>query len=134
MSVQAEVDHAFWHSPAPRHRLRQIIAARRIGQGSGCRPCCVGAMGGMTLDRCTAVLTADTVGGMRSGFGGSIRLAVLRLAAAAASQPAILTGGVNAVGICGVRCRACFLRQRRRGQHGEAQRQSHEQAQNSFLH
>lgn len=36
---------------------------------------------GMTVDRC-AVLTADTVGGMRSGFGGSIRFAVLRFAAA----------------------------------------------------
>ena len=72
-----------------------------------------------------------------------IRFAVLRLAAVrvvrrtvilAASQPGILTGGVSAVGICGVRCRACFLRQRRRWQHGEAERQSHEQAQNSFFH
>ena len=61
LPVQAEVDLAFWHSPAPRHRPRQIIAARRIRQGIGCRPCCAVVMG-MTVDRCTAVLAADTVG------------------------------------------------------------------------
>ena len=30
LPVQAEVDLARWHSPAPRHRLRQIIVASRI--------------------------------------------------------------------------------------------------------
>ena len=45
LPVQAEVDLAFWHSPAPRHRPRQIIAARRIRQGIGCRPCCAVVMG-----------------------------------------------------------------------------------------
>ena len=44
LPVQAEVDLAFWHSPAPRHRPRQIIAARRIRQGIGCRPCCAVVM------------------------------------------------------------------------------------------
>ena len=39
----------------------------------------------------------------------------------------VLTGGVD------VR-RACLLRQCRRGQHGEAERQRHEQTQYSFLH
>ena len=52
LPVQAEVDLAFWHNPAARHRLRQIIAARRIGQGIGCLPCCVGVMG-MTVDICS---------------------------------------------------------------------------------
>ena len=61
LPVQAEVDLAFWHSPAPRHGLRQIIAASSTGQGIGCRPCCAVVMG-MTVDRCTAVLAADTVG------------------------------------------------------------------------
>ena len=61
LPVQAEVDLAFWHSPAPRHRPRQIIAASSTGQGIGCRPCCAVVMG-MTVDRCTAVLAADTVG------------------------------------------------------------------------
>ena len=61
LPVQAEVDLARWHSPVARHGLRQIIAARRIRQGIGCRPFCVGAMG-MTVDLCIAVLAADTVG------------------------------------------------------------------------
>ena len=67
-----------------------------------------------------------------------IRFAVLRLAAAvgiaavravrhaaifAASQPGILTGGVSAVGICGVLHHACLLRQCCRWQHGEAERE-----------
>ena len=200
LPVQAEVDLAHRHSPAPRHRLRQIIAARSTGQGIGCRPCCAGVMGSMTVDRCTAVLTADTVVRMGSFLyrrrlrqrgadsliarqvylgqllrsqclqrcvDGSqllrhrlrvlcrhlvrqgidqllyrrhcgIRFAVLRLAAAvgiaavravrhaaifAASQPGILTGGVSAVGICGVLHHACFLRQCCRWQHGEAERE-----------
>ena len=40
LPVQAEVDLAFWHSPAPRHRLRQIIVASRIRQGIGFCPFC----------------------------------------------------------------------------------------------
>ena len=198
LPVQAEVDLAFWHSPVPRHRLRQIIAARRIRQGTGCRPYCVGVMG-MTVDCCTAVLTADTVVRMGSFLyrrqlhrrgadsliarqvylgqllrsqclqrcvDGSqllrhrlrvlcrhlvrqgvdqllyrrhcgIRFAVLHLAAVvsvaavrvvrhaaifAASQPGILTGGVSAVGICGVR----FRRPCGGGQKRQAQGQRHE--------
>lgn len=39
----------------------------------------------------------------------------------------VLTGGVD------IRC-ACLLRQCRRGQHGKAERQRHEQTQYSFLH
>ena len=61
LPVQAEVDLARRHSPVLRHGLRQVIAARRIRQGIGCRPCCAVVMG-MTVDRCTAVLAADTVG------------------------------------------------------------------------
>ena len=61
LPVQAEVDLARWHSPVARHGLRQIIAASSTGQGIGCRPCCAVVMG-MTVDRCTAVLAADTVG------------------------------------------------------------------------
>ena len=61
LPVQTEVDLARRYSPARRHGLRQIIAASSIGQGSGCRPYCIGVMG-MTVDRCTAVLAADTVG------------------------------------------------------------------------
>ena len=59
LPVQAEVDLAFWHSPVARHRLRQIIAVRRIRQGSGCRPYCAGVMG-MTVD--ISILDADAVG------------------------------------------------------------------------
>ena len=67
LPVQAEVDLAVrWHSPVLRHGLRQIIAARSTGQGIGCLPFCVGAMG-MTVDRCTAVLAADAVG-MNTGL------------------------------------------------------------------
>ena len=40
LPVQAEVDLARWHSPAPRHRLRQIIVASRIRQGIGFCPFC----------------------------------------------------------------------------------------------
>ena len=61
LPVQAEVDLARWHSPVARHGLRQMIAASSTGQGIGCRPCCAVVMG-MTVDRCTAVLAADTVG------------------------------------------------------------------------
>ena len=59
LPVQAEVDLAFWHSPAPRHRPRQIIAASRSRQGSGCRPYCAGVMG-MTVN--ISILAADAVG------------------------------------------------------------------------
>ena len=59
LPVQAEVDLARWHSPVARHRLRQIIAARRIRQGSGCRPYCAGVMG-MTVD--ISIPAADAVG------------------------------------------------------------------------
>ena len=61
LPVQAEVDLARRHSPVLRHGLRQIIAASSTGQGIGCLPCCAVVMG-MTVDRCTAVLAADTVG------------------------------------------------------------------------
>ena len=64
LPVQAEVDLAFWHSPAPRHRPRQIIAARSTGQGIGCLPFCVGAMG-MTVD--ISIPAADAVG-MNTGL------------------------------------------------------------------
>ena len=67
LPVQAEGDLAHWHSPAPRHGLRQIIAARSTGQGIGCRPCCCAGVMGMTVDRCTAVLAADAVG-MNTGL------------------------------------------------------------------
>ena len=94
---------------------------------------------GMTVD--ISIPAADAVVRMVSFLYRrhcGIRFAVLRLAAAvgiaavrvvrhavifAASQPGILTGGVSAVGICGVLHHACFLRQRRRGQHGEAERE-----------
>ena len=66
LPVQAEVDLARRYSPVCRYRLRQIIAARSTGQGIGCLPFCVGAMG-MTVDRCTAVLAADAVG-MNTGL------------------------------------------------------------------
>ena len=59
LPVQAEVDLARWHSPVARHGLRQIIAARRIRQGIGCLPFCVGAMG-MTFD--ISIPAADAVG------------------------------------------------------------------------
>ena len=39
LPVQAEVDLARWHSPALRHRLRQIIVTSRIRQGIGSCPC-----------------------------------------------------------------------------------------------
>ena len=73
----------------------------------------------MTVD--ISIPAADTVGGMRSGFAALHLAAAVSVAAVrvvrhavilAASQPGILTVGVSAVGICGVRCRACFLRQR----------------------
>ena len=152
LPVQAEVDLARWHNPVPRHRLRQIIAARRIRQGIGCIPRCDCRVMLMTVDRCAAVLAADAVARMGSSLYRrhcGIRFAVLRLAAAvgitavrtvrhaaifAASQPGILTGGVSAVGICGILHHACFLRQRRRGQQRQAEHQGHEQAQNSFFH
>ena len=39
LPVQAEGDLAFWHSPAARHGLRQIIVTSRIRQGIGSCPC-----------------------------------------------------------------------------------------------
>ena len=86
-----------------------------------------------------SIPAADAVGMPAAlHLAAAVRVAAVRVVRhaviLAASQPGILTGGVSAVGICGVRCRARFLRQRRRGQQRQAERQRHEQAQNSFFH
>ena len=60
LPVQAEVDLAFWHSPAPRHRPRQIIAARRIRQGIGSCPLCAISVMFVPVD--ISIPAADAVG------------------------------------------------------------------------
>ena len=60
LPVQAEVDLTRWYSPAPRHRLRQIIAARRIRQGIGSCPLCASSVMFVPVD--ISIPAADAVG------------------------------------------------------------------------
>ena len=62
LPVQAEVDLTRWYSPAPRHRLRQIIAARRIRQGIGSCPLCASSVMFVPVD--ISIPAADAVVGM----------------------------------------------------------------------
>ena len=58
--VQAEVDLARWHSPAPRHRLRQVVVTSRSGQRIRRCPCYAIRVMFMAIDRRSTA--ADAVG------------------------------------------------------------------------
>ena len=154
LPVQAEVDLAFWHSPAARHRLRQIIAARRIGQGIGSCPLCASSVMFVPVD--ISIPAADAVG-MNAGLCVRIVPSVFILAALGRIRFAVLSAtGVRGTGIllatlCAVLflIRSALLRYRsyaalRRvrlfrpcggdGQERQAQRQRHEHTQYSFFH
>ena len=77
LPIQAEVDLAFWHSPAARHGLRQIIVALSTGQGIGfCQFCPLCASSVMFVPVDIFIPAADAVGmiGLRQHTGSDFRL------------------------------------------------------------
>ena len=94
LPVQAEGDLAFWHSPAPRHRLRQVVVTSRSRQGIGrcpfCPPC---ASSVMFVPVDVPIPAADAVGMYIAAF--------IRVGMISAASGAVLRIGseINAVGL-----------------------------------
>ena len=113
LPVQAEVDLAFWHSPAPRHRLRQIIVASRIRQGIGFCPFCpLCASSVMFVPVDISIPAADAVGmiGLRQHTGSDFRLpAGCSKDRAAVLGLALLTGIPAGRPLCGRNVAAAFV-------------------------
>ena len=108
-----------------------VLRDRMVGEGDGFG---VGAIGGQPL--LAALDAADAVGVFaalraQGPYGQRIALLLVR-------RGGVLADGVGAAGIGGAACRLCGgigrLCECRRGQHGQAERQRHEQTQYSFLH
>ena len=108
-----------------------VLRDRIVGEGDGLG---VGAIGGQPL--LAALDAADAVGVFaalraQGPYGQRIALLLVR-------RGGVLVDGVGAAGISGAACRLCGgigrLCECRRGQHGQAERQCHEQTQYSFLH
>ena len=108
-----------------------VLRDRMVGEGDGFG---VGARGDQPL--LAALDAADAVGVFaalraQGPYGQRIALLLVR-------RGGVLVDGVGAAGIGGAACRLCGgigrLCECRRGQHGQAERQCHEQTQYSFLH
>lgn len=109
-----------------------VLRERIVGEGYGLG---VGTGSG-TQPLLAALDTADAVGVFaalraQGPYGQRIALLLVR-------RGGVLADGVGAAGIGGAACRLCGgigrLCECRRGQHGQAERQCHEQTQYSFLH